>query len=191
MVLHRTNSKPDHRIRQGDIFPKVRFIESYRETAGQFELTMFEFPHVIILTQDCDLEQLVTARQLNNVDDKLAVNDKHLISVIAAPLYNSEILFAGNHLSDIGIKTQVINSKLKAPIQNNQNPRYHYLRFAEEVPIPNSVIDFKHYFTISIQILEERISDRICGIDPLYRELVSQRFASYLARIGLPSLDDN
>lgn len=187
MVLHHTNSKPDHRIRQGDIFPKVRFIESYKETSGQFELTMFEFPHVVVLTQDCDLEQSTAARQKNLTEDKLAVNDKHLISVIAAPLYNSELLFSGKHLNDIGIKTQIINSKLKAPIQSNQNPRYHYLEFPEEVPIPNSVIDFKHYFTVSLQILEERISERICGIDPLYRELVSQRFAGYLARIGLPN----
>lgn len=187
MVLHQTNSKPDHRVRQGDIFPKVRFIESYKESNGQFELTMFEFPHVVILTQDCDLEQSTAARQKNLKEDSLSVNDKHLISVIAAPLYNSQLLFSGTHLRDIGIKTQSINSALKRPIQSNQNPRYHYLAFPEEVPIPDSVIDFKHYFTVSLQILEDRISDRICGIDPLYRELVSQRFAGYLARIGLPS----
>lgn len=148
---------------------------------------MFEFPHVVVLTQDCDLEQVTAARQKNLTEDMLTVNDKHLIPVIAAPLYNSELLFSGKHLNDIGIKTQIINSKSKNPIQNNQNPRYHYLEFPEEVPIPNSVIDFKHYFTVSLQLLEERISDRICGIDPLYRELVSQRFAGYLARIGLPS----
>jgi hypothetical protein len=187
MVLHQTNSKPDRRVRQGDIFPKVRFIESYKEAEGQFELTMYEFPHVVILTQDCDLEQSTAAREKNLIEDRLTVNDKHLISVIAAPVYNSELLFSGKHLNDIGIKTQSINSKLKGPIQINQNPRYHYLEFPEEVPIPNSVIDFKHYFSVSLHILEDRISDRICGIDPLYRELVSQRFAGYLARIGLPS----
>jgi hypothetical protein len=69
----------------------------------------------------------------------------------------------------------------------NQIPRYHYLEFPNNVPIVSSVIDFKHYFTVNVEYLKKHKKDNfICQIGPLYREDVSQRFSSYLSRIGLP-----
>ena len=188
MTLHQTNKADCDRVRQGDIYEKVPYYESYKETNGEFELTIYEFPYVLVLTQDCDLEQNKNdrskARELDTTE--LKDNDKHLISIIVVPLYNSEHLFSGEHLSQLDIKAQKHNSDLRKPIKNNQNPRYHYIEFSDDVVVPNSVIDFKHYYSVSLEWLESHSANRICGINPIYRELISQRFSNYLSRIGLP-----
>lgn len=186
MAVHQTNIDTVERIRQGDIFSNVPYYESYIEVEGEFELKVYEFPYVIVLTQDCDLEQNKNTRnKLDSGQDKIA-NDKHLFSLLVAPIYNSEHLFLGEHLTGIGISSQKQNSKLKPPILNNQNPRYHYIEFSDDVVVPNSIVDFKHYFSVSLEYLELNLGERICGINPIYRELISQRFSNYLSRIGLP-----
>jgi hypothetical protein len=187
MTIHRVNKTHEQRIRQGDIFPNLPYYESFSESKGDFELTVYEFPYSVVLTQDCDLEQNKSARSAITPTDKSIYNDKHLISVIVAPLYNSEHLFAGEHLKGIDISSQKLNSDLRNPVKKNQNPRYHYIEFDDSVVLPNSVVDFKHYFTVSLSLLEKLIDTRLCGLDPLYRELLSQRFSNYLSRIGLPT----
>ncbi len=81
-------------------------------------------------------------------------------------------------------------TKNKTPgktLRKNQTPRYHYLEFPSNVPIVSSVIDFKHYFTVNVEYLKKhKKKNFICQVGPLYREDISQRFASYLSRIGLP-----
>jgi hypothetical protein len=187
MTLHIVNNEACKRVRQGDIFSNIPYYESYNEHNGEFELNIYEFPYVIVLTQDCDLEQNASAREKISSTEYLVENDKHIISLLVAPIYNSENFVQGKHLEGIGIKSQTQNSKLKKPIMNNQNQRYHNLEFADDVVVPNSVIDFKHYFSISLSYLESNQKKRICGIEPLYRELISQRFSNYLCRIGLPA----
>lgn len=183
---YKTIPSDNSRVYQGDIFRNVKYYDSYHENGGDFELTMYEFPFVMVLTQDCDLEQNKNARNKITTTHPTLTNDKHLISVIVAPLYNAEHLITGSHLQEIGISTQKLNSELKKPVQNNQNPRYHFIKFSDAVPVPDSIIDFKHYFTTSLSGLESNLNNRICRIDSIYRELISQRFANYLSRIGLP-----
>jgi len=49
---------------------------------------------------------------------------------LLAPLYNYEHLYAGEHLSDLGIKSQVVGRKQRDDyLTKNQLPRYHYLEF--------------------------------------------------------------
>jgi hypothetical protein len=110
-----------------------------------------------------------------------------LISVIVAPLYNYEDFRNGNHLSQLDLKMQVMNSKKCSNIKNNEDKRYHYIHFDDKVKITDSVIDFKHYFTCNIQYLNKKMkTDYICSVIPLYRELILQRFSNFLSRIGLP-----
>lgn len=188
MTLHRTNKDESPRVRQGDIYKNVPYYESYKEKNGEFELVVYEFPFVLVLTQDCDLEQNKTGRNkgAETAPQGQIVNDKHLISVIVVPLYNAEHVFSGEHLSQIRVVAGKQNTDQRKNIKNNQTPRYHYIEFGEDVVLPNSVIDFKHYYSVSIDWLEQNASSRVCGIDPLYRELISQRFSNYLSRIGLP-----
>lgn len=174
------------RISQGDIYRDVEFIEYAIEKAGVIEISKIVFPFVIVLTQDCDLSQDYTVRWAK---EETSNHDKKLISVIVAPLYNSEHVYSGNHLSELGMNMAKINQG-KTPgktLRQNQTPRYHYLDFPSNIPMVSSVIDFKHYFSVNVEYLKKhKMANFICQIGPLYREDVSQRFSSYLSRIGLP-----
>jgi len=73
--------------------------------------------------------------------------------------------------------------------QNNVY-RYHYLGNAEEQQVPELILDFKHYFTIPRDIAYRPDFKKcyLATMDDLFREHLSQRFANYLSRIGLPEL---
>jgi hypothetical protein len=174
------------RISQGDIYKDVEFIEYAIEKAGVIEISKIVFPFVLVLTQDCDLNQDYTVRWAKKDTSN---HDKKLISVIVAPLYNVEHVYNGDHLSELGMNMAKINQGATPgkTLRQNQTPRYHYLEFPANIPIVSSVIDFKHYFTVNVEYLKKhKKANFICQIGPLYREDVSQRFSSYLSRIGLP-----
>lgn len=172
------------RLLQGDIIQNVEYIEYIEEESGILNISKVIFPYVIVLTQDCDLQQDYEFRC-----SKKSSQDKYLISILVAPLYNFEHFCQGDHLIEIGIKSSIINKK-KTPGENlikNQTPRYHYLDFGLESPVVPSVIDFKHYFSISTDIAY-RLKKQyfVFSVSQLYREDISHRFASFLSRIGLP-----
>lgn len=175
------------RICQGDILKDINFIEYISEKDGVLEISKVNFPYVVVLTQDCELEQ--DYRYRNELEDK-KIQNKMLLSVLVAPIYNSEHVFLGEHLSDLGITTSPINkSKTEGKlIIKNEIPRYHYLEFPDDVSISSSIVDFKHYFSLNVEELRIHKNDKfVCKISELYREKLSQRFANYLSRIGLPS----
>jgi hypothetical protein len=173
------------RICQGDIFKNIAFLEYATESDGIVEISNIEFPNVVVLTQDCDLNQDYEEQKSETKDS----HDKKLFSVIVAPLYNAEHVFKGEHLEYLKMSMTIIN-KNKSPglnIMNNKNPRYHYLDFQEGIALPSSIIDFKHYFTVNVECLKENKEEKyICKLAPLFREDLSHRFAFFLSRIGLP-----
>ena len=82
--------------------------------------------------------------------------DKFLISVIVAPIYNFEEFRMGTHLNQLGLMMDPKGRRERSLCSNiikNENKRYHYLNFAEDVEIVESVIDFKHYFTVTVNYL--------------------------------------
>jgi hypothetical protein len=176
------------RIAQGDILRDIEYLEYVREENGIIEASKILFPLVIVLTQDCDLAQDSTFRASAGSGEKKS-QDKYLLSVLVAPLYNLEHVYLGKHLSEIDMQMEPINRN-KSPgdnLRKNVNPRYHYLDFPPEVPLVPSVIDFKHYFSIDVKTLNALHNDQfVCGVSELYREDISQRFSSFLSRIGLP-----
>ena len=182
----RARLEPSERITQGDVLSDVEYIEYVVEEDGILEISKIVFPFVVVLTQDCDLLQDYAFRGTEG-----KTQDKWLISVLFAPIYNAEHVFQGKHLSDIGITSQSINrnSTRAKLIGQNQIPRYHFLEFPEKIPVVPSVIDFKHYFSAPVLYLREhKKSNFVCTVEELYREDLSQRFAAFLSRIGLPDL---
>lgn len=201
-----SNIKED-RICQGDILKDVKYIERFNEVGKNYDVSIIEFPLVVILSQDCDLNEDFLFRY--DIPKKYPDNDKLMFSFLAAPLYTAQQVLIGDHLSflrspnappelldeEAKMKMQDLrkNSKSKEPksiynnMINNEIPRYHFIRFPEKLGISESFIDFKHYFTLNINYLIEQKRDNfICRIDMPYRELISQRFSNYLSRIGLP-----
>jgi len=175
------------RVSQGDIYRDVEFVEYAVEKKGIIEISKIVFPFVIVLTQDCDLDQDSKVRRRV---DLTQTQDKLILSVLVAPLYNVEQVYIGEHLDQLAVKMQMI-SKNKTPgryLRINEIPRYHYLEFPQGVAISPSVIDFKHYFSVNVVYLRRKKSDLVCQVSPLYREDISHRFASFLSRIGLPEV---
>jgi hypothetical protein len=176
----------ESRIRQGDILREVLWVERVAETAGIIEVARIVFPLAIVLTQDCDLEQDHRFRS-----ESRSTQDKWLMSVLMAPLYNVEHVYQGEHLSELNIRMETVPKAGNTGkfLRNNERPRYHYLEFDDNVPIVPSVIDFKHYFSATVTYLMDlKQSGYVCSVAPLFREDIAQRFAAYLARVGLPDL---
>ena len=185
------------RINQGDIYRDIEYIENVSIENNEIKVSKIVFPLVVVLTQDCDLQQDSVYR-IEDVQTPNSDNRK-LFSVIVAPLYNEEMFLAGEHLNDNQTITMKMTNipkygkKNKITSQynnliNNETPRYHHLEFPENVGLVNSVIDFKHYFTVNIDnLMKDKESKFVCKISELYRENVSQRFAFFLSRIGLPN----
>lgn len=191
------NEKNNNRLSQGDIYKNITYIEKVNSVDNYLEIQQIVFPNVVVLTQDCDIQQ-----HLSDVDKSKSCQ---LFSVIVAPLYNIAHFVHGEHLSNLKIEGEsFISSKTKGKellntgiyvnskgisLINNEIPRYHVLDFSNEnTELPICVVDFKHYFSISADFLEkEKDNDFICTLNPLYRELLTQRFSNYLSRIGLPN----
>lgn len=176
------------RIRQGDIYRDIEFVESASEQDGEIEISVIRFPLCIVLSQDCDLE----GENSRRVENKTNADNKFLLSTVLAPLYNFDHFRIGEHLSNLQLRLEDFGPRKKSKcnfIVTNQNPRYHYLsippghRIVQEL-----VVDFKHYFTVPFDYLESRRgSNFVVAVKELYREDIVQRFASFLSRIGLPS----
>jgi hypothetical protein len=182
---------PIARLRQGDILRDVEHIEHVLEESGIIEVSKIVFPLVIVLTQDCDLQYDEQSRL--SVDENSGDQDKWLLSVLVAPLYNAEHVHRGEHLSELDMEMGRIPKKGTALnfLVSNRNPRYHYLEFSRDIQIVPSVIDFKHYFSANVEYLRGlKGTNFVCSVSDLFREHISQRFASFLARIGLPELTD-
>ena len=176
-------------INQCDIFRDVEFIEYVKEEGNAIEVSKIVFPLAIVLTQACDLQQDFNARK--RIEENHSGNqDKYLLSVIVAPVYNFEDFRQGNHLEQLGFTMEPKGRRTKSLCDNiikNENKRYHYLNFSDDIGIVESVIDFKHYFTVTVNYLNSIYEKKYVGsIDSLYRELISQRFSNFLSRIGLP-----
>jgi len=177
------------RTSQGDVFREIECIEYVAEKNGVVEVSKIVFPLVVVLTQDCDLEQ--DARYRGRRESRPSNQDKKLFSVLVAPLYNAEHVFQGEHLAELGLTMTSINRGRTEgkTLMQNERPRYHYLDFPADIPVVPSIADFKHYFSVSIAYLNKvRPQNFVCRLSELFREDLSQRFAAYLARIGLPDL---
>lgn len=106
-------------------------------------------------------------------------------------MYILESFKEGRHLMDCGYKIQprsMNSGEIKKLKNNSELNRYHFLAKGDEYLFHDTIIDFKHYFTLSTElIMSVYHSKYIATVDYLYRELLSQRFCNYLNRIGLPS----
>lgn len=174
------------RLAQGDILRDVEHVEYVVIKDGVIELSKIVFPLSIVLTQDCDLAQDHTFR---SSEEKKPTQDKYLLSVLLAPLYNVEQVFVGKHLEDLGLSMTPIDKKSTQGknLRQNETPRFHYIEFAADVPVVPSVIDFKHYFSCNVEYLRgHKEKHFVCRLGDLYREDVSQRYSNFLSRIGLP-----
>lgn len=177
------------RIYQGDIFKDIKIPISVEIEDEELSVKSIFFPFVIVMTQDCDLQQDFNTLEQSNTNQRNC-----LLSILLCPLFYADVLKQGIHFEEIGINSNKLNSGLWSPIKGNKDKRYYH--FTEEtvdiapdksVSVPESVIDFKHYQTIQRDYLYELYGKHyFLSVDTLFREKISDRFTHFLARIGLP-----
>jgi len=187
----KVETKRHKRLSQGDIYRDVEWFESVTQSEDIITVEKVTFPYVIVLTQECDLKFDYEFRW-GKLKDK-ENQDKYLISVLVAPIYNAEHVYVGEHLSEIGLKMTSVPKKHSSGdvFRQNKNPRYHYLEFPTKTRMVESVIDFKHYFSVNVEYLKSiQKSNFVFRVGKLFREDISHRFASFLCRIGLPEVKE-
>jgi len=175
------------RVCQGDI---IRDVEVRRITEpGNIEL--LKFPYIIVLTQDCDLEEF--ADHKDAPPETPQEMHQYLPSVLVTPAFVAEMARDGGHLKEIfNVVQKRITSKPWGEVKKNKNERYHFLHGFQEFQIPDLLIDFKAYFAIPYEsLLSFYGAGYLATVNELFREHLSQRFSYFLSRIGLPPLSNN
>lgn len=177
------STRRERRIRQGDIYQNFIYDLSI-PIPNRINKIRFEYPFVMVISQDCDLLRDYEIKYTNK-ENKNDAN--RLFTVLVCPLFNSDQFKEGSHLKAIGLNCKPYNRELWNPIKKNECPRVHLLKSDDELGFPELVMDFKQYFTFPIDTLY-RIRSKLfkARVKEIYREQISQRFSNYLSRIPLP-----
>jgi hypothetical protein len=177
------------RICQGDILRDVDFcITKHDGNTIQVRL-----PYIIVVSQDCDLAQgsvpIIPAQKTDSSGE--ATNNQYVPNILFLPAFVADSLRDGDHLKGLyGIKQGRLVSEQWRPITKNNNDRYHYLKGVREMQVPNLIVDFKIYYTLPQDYFLSFYSRAyLATLNELFREQLSQRFAFYLNRIGVPDLN--
>jgi hypothetical protein len=176
------------RVCQGDLLINLGF--SISNTVNEkVEVNDVLLEYAVVMSQDCDLEQYFKNKNSRSETDSF---DKYLPTILVCPAYPSERFIAGIHLAGKqmfdfdGTKNQP--EALKRISQNDKFNRYHFLKGVKEL-FPDLVIDFKHFYTVPTDIIFNNLTQYyLITINELFRERLSQRFANYLSRFGLPEI---
>ena len=188
------NDKQD-RVCQGELYRNLIYLEFIDEKKS---LDVFSFPFALIFTQECDLKWDYEGH--NGGKKKY---NQYLNSILCCPAYPSTELREGTHLYEIEGKEEYKMREFVPrgkkdntswnQVKQNSDPRYHYLQTFEVdgIVIPELVLDFKHYYSIPRDLfyLRKENAEYIARLNVPFRELVSQRFAYFLSRVGLPELE--
>lgn len=163
---------------QGEILSGIIRVHLDIATVGETSpgIQLVEYPYAVVLTQACDLAQDFRTR---------SIDSEQVPNVLFCDVRTGTELYA-----------TVESKKAWDKIRQNYDPRYHFL---EEIPlesdatglgVPELSIDFKRYFTVPTSEVYARIrigqTLRRSVLTSPYVEHLSQRFAYFLSRIGLP-----
>lgn len=145
------------------------------------------FPYSILMTQPCDIDSYFKVIKQKSSDEDYS---RQIIThVIFTPAFDEEKFKAGTHLRDqYGYKVESMKSGDIDAIKGEKRERFQYLKSNRD-NIPHLFIDFKHYFTIPIEIVINIISqqyEKQYKLDHLYYTKLADRFAHYLQRVALP-----
>lgn len=168
-------------LQQGEVLSLLvqQFLDIYKLKNDEFVVNETRHDFVIVVSQSCDLQWDYEARQAaKKADNQLP-----------------QVMLCEAHQA-VAVKARDgMNSKLWDPIKKNKDERYH---FFEEVPahedavgegIPELVVDFKRYFSISTEELYWKLThqaQRRTRLKVPYLEHFATRFFQYQSRIATP-----
>jgi len=160
----------DNSLQQGDFIPECPIVipPVHIEEGSIPEIDVQQIDS-IILTQSCDL-----------VSEKISI-------VLVCPFYPLK-----HWLDSMPIDQQSAKGRRRAidDIRKGHRPGYHVLNKQEEGQILEDyqVVDFRNVYGINYNLLKDIVAgteNRIRLLPP-YREHLSQAFARYFMRVGLP-----
>ena len=165
-LLQQNNS-----IEQGDFIYECPIVIppnnlSVFNTEDSFEISIQTFD-VVVISQSCDIEQ-------NNLE-----------VILVCPYYTFDHFCQNLNYNNTSKKKSAFNE-----IKNGRRFSFHMLNKSEKNGINDFlIIDFRNIFGVNIDVLKSHISvnknDRI-RLAPPYREHLSQAFARFFMRVGLP-----
>lgn len=161
-------SKGNDGLLQGDMIRECPIIEpSSKIELGSVQANIRSFD-VVILSQSCDLE------------------NKKVQLVLVSPIWSLSVI-----KDDPQFKTPKEYTRFIEKVQKGEQPNYHLLSkcvlssFQSEAVL----VDFRNVYAVHFDVLTElaRNESRIRLLPP-YREHLSQAFARFFMRVGLPSV---
>lgn len=185
-----TNINESEIVQQGDIFKDVSYIYDIVQSEGNVELRTLTFPYVIVLSQSCDLFH---AGRLNNCE--IESESKVMFSVIVAPIFEKETILKGEHLKELleqglfhfKLDEQFVSKRDLDMAEKDMHYRFHIFDTENsEINIPLSIIDFKNFFTLTVEKINYMKNNRIGRIGSLECQQIVNKFSAYLSRVGLP-----
>ena len=172
------------RIEQGDLLTDVPISQILSEDENGVKTIDIIFHHMLVVSQDCDLEQFFTAQK----KDEGNINP-YLHNVILIPCFFKDEMETGGCLDYIGISQSPLNKKQFDKIKKSELVRYQYLEQDYNLSIPELYLDFKAYYTLPPNYLFSLYDVKyVATINALFRERITQRYTNYISRIGLPVL---
>lgn len=149
-------------------------VEALQRSSG------IEMARAIVMTQACDIAW------------------KHIRNVILCPIYDLEVykkaweekrLRGGNKPTDYSWKAEVKKVK-EGTIWNSAMLDQREVWVKSGLSIPYQIVDFHEVFSIPLEFLEAWIRSKNTNrlrLLPPYREHLSQAFARFFMRVGLPN----
>ena len=170
------------RITLGDILQDVTF----HTVDCNNNVIKFFYEYLIIITQDCDLEQWYRCKDKTDKEEK----NQFLANILILPAFIATKVKEGSAYDKLfNIHQRVIPTKEYEQIKQNKNDRYHFLKGQDDIKLQDLIVDFKHYLTIPYDVLVAQYKESyLATINELFRENLSCRFANYLSRIALPEI---
>lgn len=177
-------------INQGDIFRDVTYIYKTVEEGDRIIITEFTFPYSIVLSQSCDVYAM---NQLMKTGGKTL---KFMPSILMSPIFDIKSMqdgtSFGNIVSNLDLKLEHDSNILTKSDDSVLKKDYHYRFHKFEMGgcyselFETSVIDFKQYFTVCPEYLFTMIENRLCSLEHIFCQQITQKFAVYLSRVGIP-----
>lgn len=183
----------DSNICQGDVFQNVKYCYIDMDGTDTVEVVEFTFPMAIIVSQACDVNYMGAM-----VKEQKGKATKFMPSILMCPIYDVEIAKKTQHVTEAfstlaiektdGEKDVLFRSEEFKVAEFDWHYRYHALTVNKGATtiLDNSMIDFKHYFTVPASYLMKNRDNRIFRLDSLFAEQITLKFATYLSRVAIP-----
>ncbi len=180
----------EKKISQGSIFRDISV--NFTDLKGTNPIVL---SFAVIISQACDIKQTDGSAFLPNLiilpvyEWTKFKKGEHLYSDDDSKPSHG-IKFTSDYDSDLFFsKDQKKKGKAYRLVENNSEIRYHFLDKFEPTINDYLIVDFKHHYTVSKELVFNTWNNKhmhIANLIDLYKERLSLRFCNYLSRIGLP-----